>query len=617
MTESATPFLTQLAYRRRPTRTVRVGEVGVGGSEPIRIQSMLTCETWDVARVMAEMHALQAAGCEIVRVTVPTRRDLEALPEIRRRMAEAGLRMPLVADIHFNPRLALECVPHVDKVRINPGNFVDQKRFAVREYSAAEYADELERVEAALLPLIEALKRHGRALRVGVNHGSLSDRVINRYGDTPLGMVEAAMEFLRILRRNGYEESIVSMKSSNPLVVIEAYRLLALTMEREGMDYPLHLGVTEAGDGLDGRVKSAVGIGSLLCDGLGDTVRVSLTEPAANEIPAARQLVAAVEALRHAPAWPEVDFRAEGGYRRRDTQAVSLGAALGGGGAPVAFLALAESQAGAERLAQADFDEVLAPPGMPNGFPGGLPDGAPGTVPLARLDELTAGGQAAIVDDAMLESPELAGLLGRAGKAPGGTLLLLRSRHPLYPLRRLAGWLDERGLRWPLGVVLPHIGEDELPLGVAAEIGNLAADGLIDAVACPADRPEGPLPEFGRVLLQAARLRTYKTEFISCPSCGRTLFDLEATTARIKARTAHLKGVRIAVMGCIVNGPGEMADADFGYVGGAPGRIALYKGHTLIERSIPTEDAVERLVDLIKAEGRWVEPPDTATASTA
>ena len=621
MTEYLTQYMTQLAYRRRPTRVVPVGDVGVGGDEPIRLQSMLTCETWDVPRVIDEVRGLIEAGCEIVRVTVPTRKDAEALPEIRRRMAGEGLRAPLVADIHFNPRLALACVPHVEKVRINPGNYVDQKKFAIREYSDAEYGAELARVEEALLPLIAELQRHGRSLRVGVNHGSLSDRVVNRYGDTPEGMVQSAMEYLRILARHDFHDNIVSMKSSNPLVAIQAYRLLALRMAQEGMDYPLHLGVTEAGDGWDGRVKSAVGIGSLLCDGLGDTIRVSLTEPAVNEIPVARELMAAVQSLRRAPAWPEAAHRSPVGFTRRSTVALRIPAGnagrtlpIGGGneGAPVAFLALAESEIGLARLTGAPFDAVLAPAGGDRGRPGG----EVGMARALRIEEtLAASGdgtapQVVLVDEALIDGPHLARLLDKGRAWPEGALMLVRGSHPLYPVRRLAGMLDQGGLHWPLGVVLPHMSEDVLPLATAGEIGNLAADGLLDALACPADSPEAPIVEFAKTLLQAARLRTYKTEFISCPSCGRTLFDLEQTTARVKARTAHLKGLKIAVMGCIVNGPGEMADADFGYVGGAPGKIALYRGQTLVERGVPTDDAVERLVALIKDEGRWVEPSE-------
>jgi (E)-4-hydroxy-3-methylbut-2-enyl-diphosphate synthase len=639
-----TEFPAPLAYRRRPTRVVAVGEVGVGGAEPIRVQSMLTCNTWDVARVLPEMRGLVAAGCEIVRVTVPTRKDLEALPEIRRRMAAEGLRVPLVADIHFNPKLALGCVPHVEKVRINPGNYVDQKRFEVREYTDAQYAEELARVEAALVPLIEALRAHGRSLRIGVNHGSLSDRVLNRYGDTPLGMVECAMEYLRLLARLGFHDTIVSMKSSNPLVVIQAYRLLALAMEREGMDYPLHLGVTEAGDGADGRLKSAIGIGALLCDGLGDTVRVSLTEPAANEIPAARELVAAVDAIRHGPAWPEAVFRAPIDFARRPTRRVQLGPdrAAGdvGGAVRVAFLGLRADGAEAvpgfaldlAGVAPEPFDAILLPP-----EPNGAADGAAAEPLRLRTPEQAAAGAApgtgavpgagapplVLVEAAEVDGPRLAALLGAGPALPGGALLVVRGERLLYPVRRLVQLLDAVGLDWPIGVLVPGAREPgsaggalplgalplgTLPLGTAAEIGSLAADGLLDAIVAPTADPAAPMAETCRTLLQAARLRTYRTEYISCPSCGRTLFDLEETTARIKARTRHLKGVRIGIMGCIVNGPGEMADADFGYVGGAPGKVNLYKGQDCLVRGVPTGEAVERLVDLIKDHGAWVEP---------
>ena len=622
-------FKTQLAYRRLPTREVAVGDVVVGGGQPIRIQSMLTCNTWDVEAVIAETRGLIEAGCEIVRLTVPTNKDLEALPAIRRRMAAEGLAVPLVADIHFNPRLALGCVPHVEKVRINPGNYVDQKKFRVREYSDAEYRAGLERIEETLAPLVDALKQHGRALRIGVNHGSLSDRIMNRHGDNPAGMVESAMEFLRVLGRLGYHETIVSMKSSNPLVVIQAYRLLALRMGEEGMDYPLHLGVTEAGDGLDGRLKSAVGIGALLCDGLGDTIRVSLTEPAANEIPAARELVRAVAALAEGPAWPEVEFAAPLSFARRATRGVQTAGVQVGGGATVAFLALA-SDAASDAAADAEsagrkegfklspnesnepppFDGMLRPPEAAAG--GG--EGRAGQMVYA--DHAGAGEAASVIsieavsiEAEAVDGPHLAGLLDRCAEFPKGALLVVAGERLLHPVRRLAGLLETRGLDWPLGVQVPGLRQGEAPLGLAAEIGSLAADGLLDALLCPDDDPAAAVSEYCRTLLQAARLRTYKAEYISCPSCGRTLFDLQETTESIKARTGHLTGVKIGVMGCIVNGPGEMADADFGYVGGAPGKVNLYKGQECVARGVPAEDAVERLVALIKEHGRWTEPP--------
>jgi (E)-4-hydroxy-3-methylbut-2-enyl-diphosphate synthase len=600
MTEALPTFAAPLAYRRRKTRIVPVGNIGVGGTEPIRVQSMLTVNTWDVDGVLAEMRELVEAGCEIVRLTVPTQKDLDALPEIRRRMAQDGLAVPLVADIHFNPRLALGCVPYVEKVRINPGNFVDSKRFAVREYSDAEYAAELARIEEALVPLIRACRRHGRSLRVGVNHGSLSDRIMNRYGDTPQGMVECAMEYLRVLARHGFHDVILSMKSSNPLVVIQAYRLLVLAMETEGMDYPLHLGVTEAGDGWDGRIKSAIGIGALLADGLGDTIRVSLTEPSRNEIPAARELVAALDTLRRSPSWPETAFHAPIAVTRRSTRRVRMGAGQVGGDTRVGFLALNPEAAALPFREDELFDAELRPP-----FPGAV-----GPLQVQTVRDARPGPGASIIriESHRMESRSTDALLRRGREFTHGALLLVQGEHLLYPVRRLVNKLVANGLDWPLGVILPDAPDGRLPLRVAAEVGSLAADGLLDALVCPSANPTAPITEHSKTLLQAARLRTYRTEYISCPSCGRTLFDLQETTARIKARTSHLKGLKIAVMGCIVNGPGEMADADFGYVGGSPGKVNLYKGKDCVERGVPTEIAVDKLVDLLKRHGAWREP---------
>jgi (E)-4-hydroxy-3-methylbut-2-enyl-diphosphate synthase len=594
-------FSTPLAYRRRKTRVVPVGTVGIGGGEPIRIQSMLTCSTWDVERVISETRELVDVGCEIVRITVPTQKDLDALPSIRRRMKEERLAVPLVADIHFNPRLALGCVPYVEKVRINPGNFIDSKRFAVRDYTDAEYAQELERIEEALVPLIRELKRHGRSMRIGVNHGSLSDRIMNRYGDTPQGMVECAMEYLRVLGRHGYHDIVVSMKSSNPLVVIQAYRLLVLHMEQEGMDYPLHLGVTEAGDGADGRIKSAIGIGSLLCDGLGDTIRVSLTEPSTHEIPAARELVTALDSLRESQCWPELEFRTPVDVARRSTRRVRLAGSDVGGDVRVAFLA--RNTSGLRFPGDAElFDGELIPSGRAV---------ASGQAPMMTLEQARAGlpeGPIAIsVRMEQVGDPGLEALL-RASIQHPGALLVVEGPAPLMPVRYLANLLQRVGLDWPIGVQVPDAPAAHPPLGACAQIGSLSADGLLDAIVAPQADPAEPSTEFCKTLLQAARLRTYKTEYISCPSCGRTLFDLQETTERIKARTSHLKGVKIAVMGCIVNGPGEMADADFGYVGGSPDRVNLYKGKACVERGVPTEVAVERLVDLIRQHGAWVEP---------
>lgn len=664
MSDSSTPiFHAPLGYRRHPTRVVAVGHVLVGGDNPIRVQSMLTCNTWDVPKVLEEMSALAKAGCEIIRLTVPTRKDLHAMPAIREGMQRLGLIQPLVADIHFNPALALGVVPHVEKVRINPGNFVDTKRFEVREYTQAQYDDELKRVEETLLPLINELKTHGRAMRIGVNHGSLSDRILNRHGDTPEGMVECAMEYLRVCAANDYHEIIVSMKSSNPLVVIQAYRLLVLKMTEAGMDYPLHLGVTEAGDGVDGRLKSAIGIGALLCDGLGDTIRVSLTEPAVNEIPAARELVAAVNTIRQGPSWPQSDFSTPVRFTRRPSVPILLSRPVSrtapqsapqrelrlGGKAAVAFFGVGNSGVGNSALAGNDghtdiakrggitgrppegdlFDAVLLPP-TEDGV-ASLPQSNIGSeLRLTTPAQLLAEDQSTVHDAPCLvllasetahspksvDSLEVRALLASAAHSPvrfpHGVLLVLSGSHLLHPLRRLSQLLAEadgeaaRG--WALGVLVPEDENGMPPLGVAAEIGSLSADGLLDAIICPTADPAAPMAEYCKTLLQAARLRAYKTEYISCPSCGRTLFDLQETTARIKARTEHLKGLKIGVMGCIVNGPGEMADADFGYVGGAPGKVSLYQGQTCVERGIPADQAVDRLVELIKADDRWEEP---------
>jgi (E)-4-hydroxy-3-methylbut-2-enyl-diphosphate synthase len=387
-----------LLPKRRQASTVSIGAIKIGGTEPIRIQSMLTSDTTNVEACIEEIAGLDAVDCEIIRLTVPNQKSVDSLPAIRAEMDKRGIKRPLVADVHFNPQLAINVCEFVEKVRINPGNFVDRKKFEVREYTDQQYQQELARVEEKMLPLINNLKKYGCALRIGTNHGSLSDRVMNRFGDNSEGMVESALEYLRILRKHDFEENVLSMKSSNPLVMIQAYRQLVQVMDKEDMHYPLHLGVTEAGNELDGRIKSAVGIGTLLCDGLGDTIRVSLTEASVNEIPVAQSI------------------------------------------------------------------------------------------------------------------------------------------------------------------------------------------------------------------LQSTRARIYNTDFISCPSCGRTFFDLESTTSQIKERTSHLKGVKIAIMGCVVNGPGEMADADFGYVGAGPGKISLYHGQTCVERNIPSAQAVERLIELIKEQGKWVSP---------
>jgi (E)-4-hydroxy-3-methylbut-2-enyl-diphosphate synthase len=531
----------RFAYARRKTREVAIGKIIVGGNQPIRVQSMTTTRTQDIEGTLAQTIRLVEAGCEIVRITAPTVNDAKAIGEIKHRLRARGIDVPLVADIHFSPAAALEAAEHVEKVRVNPGNFADQKFFRVREYTDEQYAEELERIEERFTPLVLKCQARGISMRIGSNHGSLSDRIMNRYGDTPAGMVESALEFARIARKHDYHDLIFSMKASNPKVMIQAYRLLVARMDEEGMDYPLHLGVTEAGLGEDGRIKSAVGIGALLDDGLGDTVRVSLTEEPEAEVPVAQRLVEPYNrGLPGARAFPSATEHLDPyTYARRLSDAVDVGGLRVGGGEPVA---------------------VLEPPEV----------AAPDLSRLARLAERNVPWFDAV----------------RAYRA-------------------LATGLQGQ----PLHLAVAVDGDElEVLLRSAIVLGSLLCDGLGDSVGLHAPLPDEDRSRLLFGILQASGVRITKTEFVSCPSCGRTLFDLQSTTERIRSQTAHLKGVKIAIMGCVVNGPGEMADADFGYVGGSPGRVNLYVGKEVVEKGVPEEEADERLVDLIRRHGKWVEP---------
>ncbi len=673
-----------LTYRRRPTRTVYVGDVAVGSDHPIRVQSMTTPATADIVATVEQIERLVAAGCEIVRLTVPTSKDADSLPTIRSELRRRKIAVPLVADIHFTPAAALKAVEHVDKVRINPGNFADKKKFAVREYTDAQYAAELQRIERVLAPLIKRAAELGVSMRVGTNHGSLSDRIMNRYGDTPEGMVESALEFVRICEAHDYRDIILSMKASNPLVVLQAYRLLCERMAAESMDYPLHLGVTEAGDGEDGRIKSAVGIGVLLAEGIGDTVRVSLTEDPVAEIPVARALVLACQRLQetsasHALRSPVHEVRDPFGYARRPSHAVRVGPhVVGDSNIPLVEVPLLTSLADAGVLRRevdaqagvrvpeetradvvsiqlrskeerAELDELrrsieLVAPRLALSAQVELPWLLEATgeelalwlsaahrlhlrVPelgeetragFARILRAAAhGGSAVLVEAGSGEEaaePAVDLAVEIAGLTPTGptpplllTLAPAAGYSPLHGMRRLAAQLAAAGHGTPLVLLdRPRERAADPLLGPAAALGGLLCDGIGDSIQLAGPASEARRLAFG--ILQAARVRISKTEFISCPSCGRTLFDLEQTTARIKARTAHLKGLKIAVMGCVVNGPGEMADADFGYVGWGEDKIALFVGKEMVARDIPTRDADQRLVDLIKEHGRWVEP---------
>ena len=577
------------SYRRRPTREVMVGGVGFGGSNPIRVQSMITSDTMDTAACVVQTLRLVEAGCEMVRITAPTVKDAANLKNIREELFRLGCRVPLVADIHFKPDAALEAVKWVEKVRINPGNFADSKKFNVRDYSDAEYAAELERIRERFTPLVKLCIERGVAMRIGTNHGSLSDRIMNRFGDSPLGMVESALEFARIARDLDFHALIFSMKASNPKVMIAAYRLLVARLEAEGPDwnYPIHLGVTEAGDGEDGRIKSAIGIGSLLSDGIGDTIRVSLTEDSHHEIPVARALAApyagksaeASPAPGVKPGWPLFE------YSRRSSERVLFVGITGpvavGGGETVAVVVprRVDEAVAHKRAGLCDYQPELI-----------LED-----LPLVEVDPLSDEEIDALNS---VTEPRLITVRDGVGLEPVAAFRLLASlvdpRHPIL----LKDTLNPRAG----GEFLDHL------LTSATVLGSLLCDGIGDAILLRSEEAPGQSLRLAYNILQAAGVRIFKTDYVACPSCGRTLFNLQETTARIKASTAHLKGVRIAIMGCIVNGPGEMADADFGYVGGAPGKVNLYVGKQAVKFNIPEGEAVERLVDLIREHNKWVDP---------
>ena len=574
---------------RRSSREVMVGGLGFGGPHPVRVQSMITSDTMDTEACVAQTLRLVEAGCEMVRITAPTVKDAANLATIRRELNRSGCAVPLVADIHFKPEASMEAAKWVEKVRINPGNFADSKKFNVRDYTDAEYQAELERIRERFTPLVRLCRERGVAMRIGTNHGSLSDRIMNRFGDSPLGMVESALEFARIARDLGYHDFLFSMKASNPKVMIAAYRLLVARLNDEGADwnYPIHLGVTEAGDGEDGRIKSAIGIGSLLSDGIGDTIRVSLTEDSHHEIPVARALAALFEESGPEappvrvgePAWDPFD------YARRDSRRIELP----GIAAPVPL--------GAGELVRVvvprRVDEAVAHKRATLGDY--QPELIHEDLPLAEIDPLSEEEVEAV--NAVTE-PSLITVRDGVSLGPIAAFRLLASRvDPRHPIL-LKDTLDPS----PSGEFLDHL------LGSATVLGSLLCDGIGDAVLLRTEEAPGQSLRLAYNILQAAGVRIFKTDYVACPSCGRTLFNLQETTARIKASTAHLKGVRIAIMGCIVNGPGEMADADFGYVGGAPGKINLYVGKQAVKFNIPEGEAVERLVDLIREHGRWVEP---------
>jgi (E)-4-hydroxy-3-methylbut-2-enyl-diphosphate synthase len=556
---------------RFKTREVMVGHIGVGGNNPIRIQSMTTSNTRDTKATIDQIMALSDKGCEIARVTVQGVQEAKSCEAIKNGLLQLGYDIPLVADIHFFPEAAIRVVDFVEKVRINPGNFADKRAtFKIIEYDDRMYAQEIEKIEEKLFPLIEKCKRLKRAMRIGTNHGSLSDRIMNRYGDTAEGMVESALEFARVCRKYDYHDFVFSMKASNPQVMILAYRLLVAKMIQLGWNYPLHLGVTEAGAGEDGRIKSAMGVGALLLDGIGDTIRVSLTEDACNEIDPCKRLINFAKSYEGKGIAPFEE-------KHRHIESIEK--------RPVLFPENMHKDG-------AVITSSLAPAAV------SLQDAA--AIPRFGLFENVA-------TTVMIQNEPIA-LWSVLKTIKPQVIILAPSENRLHYARFFFDWLKTNDINAPVILKFKYeASKEDLIIQAAAEFGSLFCDRLGEGIWIDGPYEEKFLHDLSLNILQAARMRMSKTDFISCPSCGRTLFDLQEVSNRIRNKTAHLPGVKIAIMGCIVNGPGEMADADFGYVGSKPGKIDLYVGKECVQRDIDFADADERLVDLIKEKGLWIE----------
>jgi (E)-4-hydroxy-3-methylbut-2-enyl-diphosphate synthase len=657
------------AYERLNTVSVTVGNLQLGGGAPIRVQTMTTFDTMDTMKTVEQSIRCIEAGAELIRITAPSKTEAENLLNIKNEIRKRGFSTPIVADIHFTPNAAEIAARIVEKVRINPGNYADKKKFDFIEYSDQDYQEEIERIRDRFLPLIRICKEYGTAMRIGTNHGSLSDRIMSRYGDTPVGMVESAMEFLRIARSENYHQIVLSMKSSNPLVMVQAYRLLIKTMHDEfSLIYPLHIGVTEAGDGEDGRIKSAIGIGTLLEDGIGDTIRVSLTEDPEFEIPVCQDIVARYIAKNRGSGIPPVEkipyspFE----YKRRKTRAVYN---IGGNHPPVVCADFVHAESLTRESLQRigyQYDTVtdkwtISDAAADYIYAGDkvLDFDLPGTCkvicnyekwksiagqktiageekyfPLYFMHQVEkAESWSASMNFLSLNSNQIAGdeLFALIQKIPGLVICLYSdNENPVLDTRRFMMELMNHNLDIPviLAVECKENSIDRQLIHFAVEAGALLTDGMGDGIWLIND-PEKIMNDqiSGRTylqannnhqflnntsfsILQAARTRISKTEYISCPSCGRTLFDLQETTARIRSMTSHLKGLKIAIMGCIVNGPGEMADADFGYVGSGPGKITLYKGKEVMKRGVNSETAVDELIGLLKENNEWIEKPE-------
>jgi len=626
-------------YFRFKTRVVKVGNLEIGGDNPIAIQSMTITDTMDTIATVEESIRMIEAGCELVRITAPSKKEAENLQNIKDELRKRGHNTPIVADIHFTPNAAEIAARIVEKVRINPGNYADKKKFEELEYTDESYIAELNRIKEKFTPLIKICKEYGTAMRIGTNHGSLSDRILSRYGDTPKGMVESAMEFLRICQSEDYHDIILSMKASNTRVMVQAYRLLVAEMIKEGMNYPLHLGVTEAGEGEDGRIKSAVGIGTLLADGIGDTIRISLTEAPEYEVPVAQNLLKHFEGIEEHDSIEEITKNPlhSFDYKRRETNEVLN---IGGGNVPIVMADFCLK----DNISPASFFAL----------------GSTYSVPLDKWHITDTAADYVFVGnhDVDFEVPGTLGIIYNYKKwrehkkgypfldakqyliadelsdklnviyvclsdfsnefftklRTDTTAVLLidtYNRNGLAEQRKLFTELMNNDIKTPviIGRAYGNLSEEQLQLSASSDFGALLLDGLGDGIFiaaenCGSDQSVNSLV-FG--ILQASRTRISKTEYISCPSCGRTLFDLQETTAKIRKVTDHLKGVKIGIMGCIVNGPGEMADADYGYVGTGPGKITLYKEQKVVEKNIPEVEAVTALINLIKEHGDWVE----------
>ncbi len=633
MLESLRAYYTSLvAPRRLPTLEVAIGSVPLGGSNPIRLQTMTTTDTLDIDGTVAQVLRLAEAGADYVRITAPSQKEAEALAEIKKRLRAAGCTVPLVADIHFTPKAAEIAARIVEKVRINPGNYADKKRFEKRTYTDAEYEAELNRIYERFAPLVRICKEYGTAMRIGVNHGSLSDRILNRYGDTPEGMVESAMEFLRICEAEGFYQVVFSMKASNPAVMVTAYRHLVARLRAHGRLYPIHLGVTEAGDGSDGRIKSALGIGALLLDGIGDTVRVSLTEPPENELPTAKAIVSFAELHRDRPLpLPEPTWPTQGlAYKRSAHYAVEHI------GEPYPAIVIADhgedltglTLYGGEKTPDFAYVGAQVPPERPKGIR--LIYDASVWEKVAEPQDTPFFASVQAWEQASLRHPTLNWVRLVPQDLLQADLSFLEAPHVVW-VAEAEGPFPARALRWmrlyaaqqgyhpPMVLRLrlsppTHSPEPRPAHALATEMGChtslLLLDGFCDGLWLQIiGRPPAVGVRVAFDLLQAARLRITRTDYIACPSCGRTLFNLEEVTARIRSRTEHLKGLKIAIMGCIVNGPGEMADADYGYVGAGPGTIHLYRGKEIVRKNVKESEALEALIELIRADGRWTDPP--------